>query len=414
MLDSADVLSKQLKDLLVDPWQQLADESSPSELPPYLIIVDALDEIDDGGGSEFLRDLLEMIKEGHLRGLKFLVTSRPDPDLAELCSSFESHAICRLYEVLTADVEADIDMYLRTKLPALQDEPQLAALVQKADGLFIYAATVVRYLTPRRRMAKLEQLYLMDKMLQDHMPPTSRKAVVPSLIDALYEQIVWAAFCELDEAMFRDRLKILHTLLCTEERVSTSVAGRLASDLACTEELAKVAKVVIDDLHAVLYFKGDRVFWYHGSFPDYIFNKDRSKFKVADASGTGIREVDMSCNEAAHHAFLTRSCFRIMNSDLRFNICDLPSSFLLDAKVDYLSRRVQENINSVMEYSSKYWAQHLYRADSSDQEAGRSRLSDFLQVRVLFWIECMNLLGSKAQCTPMLQRAREWVLKVGI
>jgi len=409
--DSAGVLSKQLKDLLVDPWQQSANELPSPEYPSYLVVVDALDEIDDSGGLEFLRDLLETIKEGHLRGLKFLVTNRPDPDLVEFCSSFESHAICRLYEVPTADIDSDIDTYLRTKLPALQDEPQLATLVRKADGLFIYAATVERFINPRRRMAKLEQLRLMGKMLGGRTPPMSQKSIVPSLIDALYEQILWAAFCELDEATFRDRLKILHTFLCTEERVSTSVAGRLASDLACAEELAQVAKVVVDDLHAVLYLKGDRVFWYHASFPDFMFDKERSKFKVPDPHS---REVDMSCSEASHHAFLTHSCFRIMDSDLRFNICDLPSSFLLDAEVDDLSHRVQENISSAVEYSSRYWVQHLYRADSSDQEARRSRLRDFLCVRVLFWIESMNLLGSKAQCTPMLQQAREWVLKVGI
>ena len=408
--DSAEVLANQLKDLLIDPWQKFANESLP---PPCLVIVDALDEIDDRGGSEFLRDLLETTKEGHLRGLKFLVTSRPDPELAELCSSFESGATCRLYEVPTADIDADIYTYLRTSLPRLQAEPQLAALVRKADGLFIYAATAVRYINPRRT-AKLEQLRLINDMLGDHTPRTSQQAVVPSLIDGLYQQILRAAFCALDEDMFRDRLKTLHTLLCTEERVSTSVAGRLASDLACAEELAEVAKVVVDDLHAVLYFKGDRVFWYHASFPDFMFDKERSKFKISDTSGTGSQEVDMSCNTAAHHAFLTHSCFRIMNADLQFNICNLPSSFLLDDEVPDLSCRVQENIGSAVEYSSRYWVQHLYRADSSGQVAQRSLLCDFLRLRILFWIECMNLLGSKAQCTPMLQRAREWVLKVGI
>ena len=405
--DSADP-SKQLKDLLVVPWQQFADTSPNSILLPCLVIVDALDEVDQRGGSEFLRDLLETINEGHLRGLRFLVTSRPDPELTELCSSFESDAICHLYEVPTAKVEADISLYLKTELPQLRNEPQLATLVQKADGLFIYAATVVRYINPRR-MAKLEQLRLLGKILGNHTLTTSR---TPSLIDALYQQILWAAFCELDEDTFCDRLKILHTLLCSEERVSTSVAGRLTSDLACTEDLAEVAKVVVDELHAVLYFKGDRVLWYHASFPDMMFDKERSYFKVSHASGAGSHDVDMSCDVAAHHAFLANSCFRIMDSDLRFNICNLPSSFLLDTEVGDLSRRVQENISSAVEYSSRYWVQHLHRADSSDQEAQRAQLCDFLRVRVLFWIESMNLLGSKAQCTPMLQRAREWVLKV--
>ena len=53
-LDSVGVLFKQLKDLLVDPRQQSTNTSSHSKLPPYLAVVNALDEIDDGGGSDFL------------------------------------------------------------------------------------------------------------------------------------------------------------------------------------------------------------------------------------------------------------------------------------------------------------------------------------------------------------------------
>jgi len=47
----------QMKDLLVGPWQRSETTRSP-ELPPYLIIIDALDEINDNKGPSFLRDLL--------------------------------------------------------------------------------------------------------------------------------------------------------------------------------------------------------------------------------------------------------------------------------------------------------------------------------------------------------------------
>ena len=248
--DSVDVLSKQMKDLLVDPWQHSASERFP-ELPPYVIIIDALDEIEGKGGSTFLRDLLKTIDKGRLRGLKFLVTSRPDPELAKLCSSLKSDAVCCLYEVPTDTVKADILKYLRAKLPALQNEPQLDELSQKADGLFIYAATAIRYITPRYRMSKTEQLRLLCQ-LGNHVSPRSESAGTPLLIDALYRQILLAAFCDLDNDLFHDRLKILHIFLCTEECVSTSVAGTL-SDLTDME----MAKMVVDELHAVLYIKDD-------------------------------------------------------------------------------------------------------------------------------------------------------------
>lgn len=401
-MDSVNDLGKQMKDLLVDPWKKSAGERS-DKLRPYLVVIDALDEIEDKGGLEFLQQLLETMRQGDLHGLKFLVTSRPDPDLAALCKeSVDSISICRLYEVLRDTVKADIAQYLRVKLPELKDESGLTELSLKADGLFIYAATAVKYILPRDKMSPEEQLKRLRKLV-DHMPVSG----TPSLIDKLYQQILWAAFSDLDDDERCDRKKILHTLLCTEERVSTSTACKL-SDLTDV----KMAKTVVEELHAVLYVNEDRVLWYHASFPDFMFNQARSRFSIPGETAHHD-VVDLSCNNATHNSLLTDSCFRIMEFGLRFNICDLPSSFLFDSEVPDLSRRTQENIGDALRYSCRYWAQHLGREDSGSGDSLRVKINEFLHVRVLFWIEAMNLLGWRAQCSPMLQRAREWILKVG-
>src|SRR5258708_4225881 len=117
----------------------------------------------------------------------------------------------------------------------------------------------------------------------------------------------------------------------------------------------------------------------------------------------------MHCEETAFHSHLARSCFRIMKTHLRFNICDLPSSFLLDSKVPDLNSRIRTNIGDSLRYSCLHWAQHLAQTSSDD---GRTEIRDFLQLKVLFWIEAMNLLDSRARCTPMLQQTRERILKV--
>jgi len=249
--DSVDVFSKQMDDLFVAPWEKSRSKRS-AELPPYLVIVDALDEIEGEEGSAFLRYLLETINDGHLRGLKFLITSRPNPELAKLCASFTSDTVCRLYDVPTETVEADIAKYLKAEPPALQDEPQISRLVENADGLFIATATMIRYLCPRPRMTKGEQLKLMSKLLL----PTSGSTRGRSLVDEFYQQILWAAFRDLDDDLTHDHLNILHILLSTEERVSTSVAGRLLHDSNDSED---IANLVVDDLHAVLYIKDGRV-----------------------------------------------------------------------------------------------------------------------------------------------------------
>src|SRR5258708_4630571 len=289
-----------------------------AEISPLLVIVDALDEIEDRGGSAFLEELLRMIDKSHLRGLKFFITSRPDVDLAKLCSSFTFDAVCALYDVPTDTVKADIATYFQAKLPKLQDMPVINELMDQADGLFIFAATAVRYITPRPKMLKREQIRLLDELgIHAHGSSGSRNTNV-SPIDGLYKQVMFTAFGGLNDNLLQDRLYALHTLLCTQERVSTSVAGELHSDEPDTAELVEL---VVDELHAVLYVKEDRVFWYHASFPDFIFSQVRSGSVLLSPDS---RVVDMHCDEASHHAHLVHSCFRIMKTHLRFNICDLP------------------------------------------------------------------------------------------
>jgi hypothetical protein len=69
--DSVEIPSNQLQDLFVDPWQESADDR-PHDLPPFLIVIDALDEVDDKGGLAFLQTLLTTIQKGHLQGSSFL------------------------------------------------------------------------------------------------------------------------------------------------------------------------------------------------------------------------------------------------------------------------------------------------------------------------------------------------------
>jgi hypothetical protein len=122
----------------------------------------------------------------------------------------------------------------------------------------------------------------------------------------------------------------------------------------------------------------------------------------------------MSCIKDQHHAFLTRCCFDRMKESLRFNIADIASSFLLDADDPQLPQRIDTNIKAFLVYASRHWDYHLAQTDQTNGEDLVDCIADFLCIRVLFWIEAMNLLGSGGQCSTMLQRTRGWVLKVRI
>ena len=410
--DSVRIPSRQMQDLFVGPWQRSTSDR-PDSLSPYLIVIDALDEVEDRGGLTFLHALLTTIQKGNLQGLKFLVTSREDNNVASLCEGFSSDVVCRLHKVAEEDVSADILRYLDAELPRL-DQGERAELAQQAGGLFIYAATAVRYMTPQAGLTRGEQLKLLRSLLGDSGGPKpwdpNEDPEEPLQVDILYHQILSEAFGRLKKELRLPRLRILYTLLCTEERVSVSVAAGLLSD-SSDLDMVECANQVVNDLHAVLYIMDGKVFWYHASFPDFIFTQARSQVPMPTVySSISSQGVNVFCDPASHHAFLAHSCFHIMMTGLHFNICDLPSSFLLDSEVPNL--QVKKKISETLKYVCQYWAQHMVKATPSEHKALQAHIVNFLHTHVLFWIEAMNLLKVTSQCARMLQGVHEWIVKV--
>ena len=395
----------QLKDLLIGPWEQSEPTRSP-EQPPFLIVIDALDELTGDGGTVFLRDLLMTIDKYDLRGFKFLVTSRSHPEVVQLCESFASRTVCHLQEVPIEEAKPDVKLYLEKRLKKLDGRPELDELVKRAGGLFIYAATAVRYLNASVTVEKQIDM-LRDLFSKPYQPSSASDALL--LIDNLYQHIMMDALANLDGKVLARRLCILFTFLCTAERTSISTVTALVHRGFSPSGDDEAVRAVLRDLYAVLYTRGDQVFWYHTSFADFIFTQARSTFRI------GETDFAFSCNEPSHHRFLSKSCFRIMTAGLRFNMGNIPSSFLFDRdNAIALSKHVNQNIDAGARYASRYWTHHLATAELINTDDLCGCLSEFLQIRILFWIEAMNLLGFRDQCTPMLRCAHQWVAKVWI
>ena len=223
---------------------------------------------------------------------------------------------------------------------------------------------------------------------------SSSPGMLFTLLDTLYSQILDEAFHDFSpkEKEWEVRLSILHTFLCTAEQTSTSVVA----DLLFTSDYNDVADKLLSDLHSVLYRKHGQVLAYHKSFSDFIFDQDRS----------GI----FWCNQGMHHRLLADACFRRMKDGLRFNIANIPSSFVLDVDNTMLADAVRKNIHPVLEYSCRNWSYHVSAATSIIADGLLHNICNFLQLRALFWIEAMNLLGLRGLCGSMLQTVHDWVI----
>ncbi|KAJ7925368.1 hypothetical protein B0H13DRAFT_1130586 [Mycena leptocephala] len=146
-------LTAQFQTLIVEPFAQLP----PLVFDP-VIVLDGLDECEDHKvQQDILRLVIAAIRVNHLP-VRILITSRPEPHIRELLETEQSLAICRHF-MLHAAYE-DIRIYFQDQFSGIHSEcrergidlgavwpdPQaLEHLVTKSSGIFIYAATVIRF-----------------------------------------------------------------------------------------------------------------------------------------------------------------------------------------------------------------------------------------------------------------------------
>lgn len=377
-------VKEQLPSLLMNPWIRCQGQIKST----HLIVIDALDELSDSGSTTFLETLFTLISQSRLTGLKFFITSRSEPNIVRLINSFGLSSQKWLQNVPIHKVSGDIKKYLHAQLPNL-DNSNIELLNCLSNGLFIYAATAVRFLSPRPNIQSREQTELLEDLVGYTRNVASN--ISGFEIDNLYRHIMYDTLSNLPDLQRQRRLKIIHMMLSTGERSSPSTISALLREYGADLE---IVVSVLEDLHSVLYMQNDAIYWYHASFPDFIFDQYRSNFTLHG------KTLSFACNENTQQQYLRNLCFSQLHQ-LRFNMGNIPSSFQLDKEC--------YNIDPLLAYAAQNWSHHLpiCRDDDIVQE-----IATFLQLRALFWIEAMNLMKRVDKCKPILQRAMRWIKQV--
>ncbi|THU80855.1 WD40 repeat-like protein [Dendrothele bispora CBS 962.96] len=372
--------SIQVKKLLIQPWQAVMKAKRLKGCLP-VIVIDALDECDNI--SKVLDAIVPVIKRKEMSGLKFFFTSRPGKNVSshlEIESQLTDSGKFKnfyLHNVEKNQVQDDIKKFLQSKLQNATDE-QIQILVNSSGKLFIYAATIVKYVTGTDVYGQ-ERLDDVLKLAQDSHVMDNQG------IDELYGEILKKAMFGQKESERQMSLKIVHTVMSTATPVTCKTISHL---VGCRIE---VANTTIESLQSVLYInKEDRkVYTFHTSFPDYMFSEKRSK--------------ENHCNQFMHQVLLEKACLGIMDQKLCFNMCNLPSSFVLDKEVEGIEERIAANIPGELEYCCIFWAYHLGKCTLS--EALISMLETFIHKKMIFWIEAMSLLDKLPLCLDILEMA---------
>ncbi|KAJ7715886.1 hypothetical protein B0H16DRAFT_1701543 [Mycena metata] len=150
----------------------LPDSTGETPLAPFpntpklrfipVIVIDGLDECKDHKIQQQIVSLFVTAIRDHCLPVRLLITSRPEPHILETLEPQDISAICRHSELCADDsAYADIMIYLCDEFSRIYHEflargidlgrswPAREAvmhLVKKSSGIFIYAATVIRFI----------------------------------------------------------------------------------------------------------------------------------------------------------------------------------------------------------------------------------------------------------------------------
>jgi len=390
----------------------------------FVIIIDGLDECENQQEVEHILGLLRRLQPMRHIQIRFLITSHPEEYIRNALSKETS---CRLYldKVKTsgsAEISNDdIALFLRHRLENMAAnkwidpssewrdgdvlEGRMQQLVKKADGLFIYAATICRFLDEELDPESLE--LRLGMILQDATEgPTPQQGVDEMYLNILRFHVAKLSFPH-EKASLCSRLQaIVGNIAILFEPVSVTTLGRFLEKhpdkFRRDRDLAKLRSVLSDalDESSVLSFV-------HLSFRDFLLDKTRSQEFWVDKS--------------AVHLSLFCCSLQIMEQELRQDICDLHLPGSLAAEVP--RQLIEKNISQHLRYSCRYWAYHLADLIGIEFNGSKQRypnaqgldtpesiLADggpihvFLKKNLLYWLEALSLIGEGGASTHIINQ----------
>ncbi|KAJ6481173.1 hypothetical protein DFH09DRAFT_1464725, partial [Mycena vulgaris] len=355
-------------------------EQMPLSPTPWVICLDALDECGKERGQLFLRWLSDSISQipAHIR---FLLTGRPDvPSYLKFDTLLSfMHGII-LNEIDGTAVSDDICLYVKqsldganwtTRHPWKIQSKDVDEITNRASGLFVFAATAVRYILSG--LPQVQPQESVDYLLGGE-PLTD--------LNALYQRIVNEAIPvpppgdrraqDSHDRAIRILSSIFHLL---EPLDADSLAALLELDTDVLQETLLPLSAVIHGSDT----PGTDIQIIHLSFREFM------------TSHVKMTRPELCCDTEDQQLFLSSALMKFMHKELRFNICDLPTSYLRHKDIPDFELRVNTYIPLDLEYACRYWVDHLVATTYSPDTAKVAE--ELLSKQFLFWLEVLSLLG---------------------
>lgn len=370
-------LDEQFNKLLFRP---LTNMKLKSDQPPTtVIVIDALDECDREDHTREIIRLLSRLREVKSLNLRVFLTSRPEFPIRIGFRNNNSYRDLILHQIPAPVIRDDIRVFLSIKLAEIQYEHSLPPdwpgesiieeLVSMAVPLFIFAATVYRFVKNGRHPRKRLQQFL---SAQNGNATQMDKIYLPILRQLLDG--------DNDDAILGEFQEIVGTIILLATPLSIESLSLLL------EIPPGDIKELLSPLHSLLSVPSIRdapVRILHLSFHDYLLSPN-CPFRV---------------NEREKHRKIASRCFQVMEGQLKRNICNF-SSFGMQSK-NISSEIIAEHLTPALQYSCRYWAYHIQESKGGFTELGS--VLNFFKKHFLHWLEALALIGKMFDAVKMIQ-----------
>ena len=395
-------LCSQMEKLIVGPLQVIQT--------PTLIIIDALDECQDKEpASALLSVLFRYVNK--IPFVKFFITSRPEPQIRsrlrlELLRPETN--VLKQHEIEHSPGDNDIQLFFKMRLADVarsqidhdlsEDWPNsndIDALCASAAGLFVYAATVVKYVA--------SDSHFLARLLSNITSPVqNNSAEGQDGIDLLYSRILESVFEREIYGVGAENEKLLSKFK------TAAGAAFLAFNPLSVEALSDLlgvsdASAALLPIRPFLAMNNgvDEVRVFHKSFPDFLTDPNR------------CTDQRFFVDPSVHHREILLLCLDLMKGRLKRNMCNLDDYAVLNDIKDLPDRR-SACIGTALHYACTFWAKHLTKVPSGDSKVGEVKKSvdDFFNTNLLFWFEVLSLTRNLDVGIYAINDIRQWYISV--
>ncbi|KIM27755.1 hypothetical protein M408DRAFT_164152 [Serendipita vermifera MAFF 305830] len=360
---------QQFQRLIVEPL------TSPKPVEPLIFVIDALDNCDPEGREVLLNCILAQLPG--IPRLKVMLTSRPSPDIVNV---LQDSNLVRGHDVQLLNIHdtshTDIRIYIRSTLTKLTTDER-EQLVQYSGGLFIVAATACRMLRWKGQPAKLLQR-LINADSTNHL-------------DELYLEVLRQA---VSDPLAHDMMmSVLQIIIVAFQPVSINTVKAFLPPSVEVDGFVQDLGAVLKDGNP------DRpIKVLHPTFREFLAEVDR-------ANGFLV-------NSLSSHALTAIGCLTTLDKLSEYDVLGIGKDqqpLPVNNSVPDLDTKVMKGTTAAIRYATSYWTFHVARCLENYEIW--SKALQFLDTRLLNWIELMSWHGTLGDCIQGLSQLRIEILR---